>query len=131
MLAINFPFLNLDWPTLMLKSCLVKPLVNNSSSEVLKFKRPLISSIEEAWLIWFLSVKGKYVTPCANVWIWAKEYWVISDPAPLFKPTHSTELLASKIWPENPSAPALYDGPLVDTDPVKFIKPPLSSKGIP
>ena len=55
----------------------------------------------------------------------------MSDPYPEFNPIHSTELLASKICPENPSAPALYEGALVDRDPVKFIKLPLSSKGIP
>ena len=131
MLAMNLPFLNCDCPTLILKSCLVRPLVSNSSSEVLKFNKPLNSSIELAAFIWVFNVKGKWVTPWANVWICDKEYCVISEPYPEFNPIHYTELLASNIWPENPSAPALYDGALVDIDPVKLIKLPLSSKGIP
>ena len=59
MFAMNLPFLNLDCPTLILKSCLVRPLVANSSSDVLKFNKPLNSSIEVAALIWFFNEKGK------------------------------------------------------------------------
>jgi len=58
-------------------------------------------------------------------------YWVISEPCPLLNPTHSTELAPLKMDPENPENPALLEGSLVETDPVKLIKPPSSVKRTP